>query len=231
MAQSILFGTCVLYPSGCGRVFSAWRRAPPGRSRLDGLWTILIVTEAGECDRCLPLRCPDRSRRLVYDGAAGVELTGTVDQSGAWAATVQRGEQGAIGTGRLSGAVAAEPGEADFGQPVQRLLGSRAALIASAAFCGTAIETLMTSAMNLADESVRDRVLANGPVGGWHTVPGTHSVLYRESIQFDVDGTGRMQSGGHERNDHAAIPVAQAGHGVVECQPLDDKPRSASPGN
>jgi hypothetical protein len=51
----------------------------------------------------------------------------------------------------------------------------------------------MTSAMNLADESVRDRVFANGPVGGWHTVPGTHSVLYRESIRFDVDGTGRMQ--------------------------------------
>jgi hypothetical protein len=44
--------------------------------------------------------------------------------------------------------------------------------------------------MSLADESVRDRVLASGPVGVWRTVPGTHGVLYRELIQFNADGTG-----------------------------------------
>jgi hypothetical protein len=113
---------------------------------------------------------------------------------------------------------------------VQRLLGSRAALIASAAFAEPAIEApLMTSAMNLADESVRDRVLANGPVGGWHTVPGTHSVLYRESIQFDVDGTGRMQSGGLSGTTTQPFLWRSAGHGMVECQPLDDKREVGEP--
>ena len=87
----------------------------------------------------------------------------------------------------------------------------------------------MTSGMNLTDESVRDRVLANGPVGGWRTVPGTHSVLYRESIQFDVDGTGRMQSGGLSGTTTQPFLWRSAGHGVVECQPLDDKPEVSEP--
>ena len=35
------------------------------------------------------------------------------------------------------------------------------------------------AAMNLADESVRHRVLASGPVGAWRTLPGSHNVLCR----------------------------------------------------
>jgi len=70
----------------------------------DGLWTILIVTEAGECDRAYRYGVQIDHGRIVYDGTAGVELTGTVDPSGRVSATVQRGEQGATGTGRLSGA-------------------------------------------------------------------------------------------------------------------------------
>jgi hypothetical protein len=88
----------------------------------------------------------------------------------------------------------------------------------------------MTSAMNLADESVRSRVLANGPVGGWHTVPGTHSVLYRESIQFDADGTGRMQSGGLSGTTTQPFLWRSAGHGVVECQPIYDTPEISEAG-
>jgi hypothetical protein len=78
--------------------------------------------------------------------------------------------------------------------------------------------------MNLADESVRDRILASGPVGGWRSVPGTHSALYRESIQFDADGTGRMQSGGLGGTSTQAFLWRSAGHGAVECQPLHDEP-------
>ena len=82
----------------------------------------------------------------------------------------------------------------------------------------------MTRGMNLADESVRDGVLASGPVGGWRTVPGTHSVLYRESIQFDADGTGRMQIGGLSGTSTQLFRWRSTGHGVVECQPVDDTP-------
>ena len=61
-------------------------------------------------------------------------------------------------------------------------------------------------------------------------MPGTHSVLYRESIQFDVDGTGRMQSGGLSGTTTQRFLWRSAGHGVVECQPLDDKPEVGEPG-
>ena len=78
--------------------------------------------------------------------------------------------------------------------------------------------------MNLADETVRHRVLAAGPVGVWRTVPGTHSVLYRESIQFGVDGTGQMQSGGLSGTTTQPFRWRSAGHGIIECQPIYDTP-------
>jgi len=79
---------------------SAAARAQAG---FDGSWTILIVTEAGECDRAYRYAVQIDHGRMVYDGAAGVDLTGTVDRSGRVSATVQRGAQGAVGTGRLAG--------------------------------------------------------------------------------------------------------------------------------
>jgi len=86
-------------------VAAAFFSAAPARAQagFDGLWTILIVTEAGECDRAYRYAVQIDHGRLMYDGTAGVELTGTVDQSGRVSATVQRGAQGATGTGRLSG--------------------------------------------------------------------------------------------------------------------------------
>jgi hypothetical protein len=77
--------------------------AARAQAGFDGLWSILIVTEAGECDRAYRYGVQIDHGRIVYDGTAGVELTGTVDRSGRVSATVQRGEQGAVGTGRLSG--------------------------------------------------------------------------------------------------------------------------------
>jgi hypothetical protein len=87
----------------------------------------------------------------------------------------------------------------------------------------------MTSGMNLADETVRHCVLTSGPVGPWRTVPGTHSVLYRESIQFDADGSGRMQSGGLSGTTTQPFLWRSAGHGMVECQPLADKREGSEP--
>jgi hypothetical protein len=69
----------------------------------DGAWSILIVTEAGECDRAYRYSVQIAQGRINYDGSAGVELTGSVDRSGHVSASVQRGGQGAAGTGRLSG--------------------------------------------------------------------------------------------------------------------------------
>jgi hypothetical protein len=66
----------------------------------DGAWSILIVTEAGECDRAYRYAVQIDHGNINYDGTAGVELTGSVDRNGRVSATVQRGGQGA---GRLSG--------------------------------------------------------------------------------------------------------------------------------
>ena len=84
--------------------------------------------------------------------------------------------------------------------------------------------------MNLADESVRNRLLASGPLGAWRTVPGTHSVLYRETIQFDADGTGHMQSGGLNGATRRPFRWRSTGHAVVECQPIYETPEAGEIG-
>jgi hypothetical protein len=77
--------------------------AAKAQAGFDGAWSILIVTQTGDCDRAYRYAVNIESGRIVYDGSAGVELTGRVDRSGRVSATVQRGEQSASGTGRLSG--------------------------------------------------------------------------------------------------------------------------------
>ena len=74
----------------------------PAASAYDGQWSVLIITEAGTCDRAY--RYPVRvvNGVLSYEGEAGVEISGRVDPSGRIKATVQRGEQSANGSGRLS---------------------------------------------------------------------------------------------------------------------------------
>jgi hypothetical protein len=103
MAQSILLVRAYFLTAVAAAFFSMAPSAARAQAGFDGLWTILIVTEAGECDRAYRYAVQIDHGRLVYDGGAGVELTGTVDRSGRVAATVQRGGQGAVGTGRLAG--------------------------------------------------------------------------------------------------------------------------------
>jgi hypothetical protein len=104
MAQSVLLVRAYFFLAVAAAFFSTAPTPARAQAGFDGLWTILIVTEAGECDRAYRYAVQIDHGRMVYDGAAGVELTGTVDQSGRVSATVQRGGQGATGTGRLSGA-------------------------------------------------------------------------------------------------------------------------------
>jgi hypothetical protein len=104
MAQSALLSVrAYVLAAVAAASFSIAPTSARAQAGFDGLWTILIVTESGECDRAYRYAVQIDHGRLVYDGTAGIELTGTVDQSGRVMATVQRGEQGATGTGRLSG--------------------------------------------------------------------------------------------------------------------------------
>jgi hypothetical protein len=69
----------------------------------DGDWSVVVITEAGECDRAYryPVKVVNGSIR--YEGEAGITVSGRVDQNGKMSASVQRGEQRADGTGKLSG--------------------------------------------------------------------------------------------------------------------------------
>ena len=89
----------------------------------------------------------------------------------------------------------------------------------------------VTSEHNLADESCRRRVLASGPIGAWRTLPGSHRALYDESIRFNADGTGSMQT----RSTLSGATTQPfrwrlVGHGVIECQPIYQEPELSAAG-
>ena len=73
------------------------------QANFEGSWSVLIITETGECDRAYRYGIRVERGQIVYDGEAGVAFTGQVEGNGQLAATVQRGEQSATGSGRLSG--------------------------------------------------------------------------------------------------------------------------------
>src|ERR1700688_535363 len=70
----------------------------------DGLWSVSIVTEKGDCDR--GYRYPIRISNGVLANAGDVtaiDINGKVQQTGAITVTVSGGGKSAIGSGRLAG--------------------------------------------------------------------------------------------------------------------------------
>jgi hypothetical protein len=73
----------------------------------DGLWSVVIITEKGTCDRAY--RYPVRISKGTLENAGGDSfvITGKVAGSGAVTVTVSHGDKSANGSGRLSGAAGA----------------------------------------------------------------------------------------------------------------------------
>ena len=69
----------------------------------DGLWSVVIVTEQGLCDRAY--RAPIRISKgnLANAGAGAFTITGKVAKNGLVTVMVSQGDKSATGTGRLSG--------------------------------------------------------------------------------------------------------------------------------
>jgi hypothetical protein len=69
----------------------------------DGLWSVVIVTEQGLCDRAY--RAPIRITKgnLANAGAGAFTITGKVAKNGLVTVMVSQGDKSATGTGRLSG--------------------------------------------------------------------------------------------------------------------------------
>ena len=73
------------------------------QSKFDGAWSVLIITEAGDCDRAYRYGVSIERGRVIYRGESGVEVSGRVDRNGRTSVTVRRGDQRAMGSGRLFG--------------------------------------------------------------------------------------------------------------------------------
>ena len=71
--------------------------------RYDGLWSVSIVTEKGDCDRGYryPIRISNGT--LANAGDSAFTITGRVVGSGAIVVTVSGGGKSATGSGRLAG--------------------------------------------------------------------------------------------------------------------------------
>ena len=82
--------------------FVAGGRPLPAASNFDGQWSVIIITEAGTCDRAYRYPVTVANGALKYEGDAAVAISGHVEPSGKLNATIRRGEQSANGSGRLS---------------------------------------------------------------------------------------------------------------------------------
>src|ERR1043166_9006880 len=72
------------------------------RTVYDGNWSVLIVTQAGPCDRAYRYGLRIVNGSVIYEGSAPVNVAGRVNPNGAVNVRVWAGQQGASGAGRLS---------------------------------------------------------------------------------------------------------------------------------
>lgn len=68
----------------------------------DGNWSVLIITEKGDCERGFRYNVNISNGRVRYRGEASVDMTGTVAANGAVKVNLKLGDRGASGIGRLS---------------------------------------------------------------------------------------------------------------------------------
>jgi hypothetical protein len=79
--------------------------------------------------------------------------------------------------------------------------------------------------LNLDDENQRNCVLAEGPVGRWRVLPGTHTVLSDGQVYFDSGGEGHITSSSLKNGERQLRFLwRMVGSGLVECQPQHEPP-------
>jgi len=70
----------------------------------DGLWSVVIVTKAGQCDAAYRYPVRITNGNLGNAGSTPINISGKVAKNGAVVVTVSAGDKSAIGKGRLAGA-------------------------------------------------------------------------------------------------------------------------------
>src|ERR1700736_633197 len=69
----------------------------------DGKWSVVVVTEKGDCDRAYHYPIDIRNMTLVNAGNSSFDISGRVQGDGAVAVKISYGQKTAAGSGRLSG--------------------------------------------------------------------------------------------------------------------------------
>jgi hypothetical protein len=84
-------------------IFAASASSNAAAPRYDGLWSVSIVTEKGDCDRGYryPIRISNGT--LVNGGSDPFTISGKVASTGAITVTLSHGGKSATGSGRLAG--------------------------------------------------------------------------------------------------------------------------------
>ena len=90
---------------GAGALIAALTAAAPAGSTpsFDGLWSVVIVTEKGSCDRAYRYPIRIHNGAVLNEGSSPATINGKVAGNGAVTVTVSAGNQSAIGSGRLAG--------------------------------------------------------------------------------------------------------------------------------
>jgi len=77
--------------------------APAGSAPgYDGIWSVVIVTEKGACDRAYRYPIRIRNGALLAEGSSPATINGKVASNGQVTVTVSAGSKSATGSGRLS---------------------------------------------------------------------------------------------------------------------------------
>jgi hypothetical protein len=94
--QRILLSTLVLLAA------TAPGSARSTQSSFDGRWSVVIITDAGTCDRSYRYGLVVSRGRISYAGDSSVMVSGGVDPRGRVSVSLRYGQAAAQGSGRLS---------------------------------------------------------------------------------------------------------------------------------
>lgn len=70
----------------------------------DGRWSVVVITEKGNCDQAYRYEVAVDDGKVSYAGREQIQFSGTVAGNGAVKVNIRLGEQGATGSGKLAGA-------------------------------------------------------------------------------------------------------------------------------
>ena len=89
-----------------GSAATLWTALPAASApNYDGVWSVVIITSSGSCDRAYRYPVRINNGAVLNDGPSLATVTGKVASSGAMTGVVSAGVRSARGSGRLSGKV------------------------------------------------------------------------------------------------------------------------------